>query len=151
MTPNCHEAFLPARLWYLCRSWGGSSFMGLLGLSREQQLSLPNAAVVQILQDAFVPWRLRVFVNFFAANVGISVRLPHVALCLLGFASYEGLSSLLVYCSLSHFHMTFYWRPEHLLKQSVRFNILFKLNVLGWPNHKLADWPQEWEPRYSVI
>lgn len=29
--------------------------MGLLGLSREQQLSLPNAAVVQILQDAFVP------------------------------------------------------------------------------------------------
>jgi len=27
--------------------------MGLLGLSREQQLSLPNATMVQILQDAF--------------------------------------------------------------------------------------------------
>lgn len=82
--------------------------MGLLGLSREQQLSLPNATMVQILQDAFVPQRLRVFVDLFAANVGISVWLLYIALCLLGFASYRGLSSLLVYCSLSHFHMTFY-------------------------------------------
>lgn len=56
-------------------------------------------------------------------------------------------SCLLFPLSLSHDFLLKAWA----LRQSVRFNILFKLNVLGWPNQMLAGWPQEWEPRYSVI
>lgn len=55
---------------------------------------------------------------------------------------------LLFPLSLSH---DFLLKAQALFRQSVKFNILFKLNVLGWPNQMLAGWPQEWEPRYSVI
>ena len=150
--PDFPYAFLLARLWCFC------GCRGLLRLSESSSWASPKLLTPalcrsngQTLQAAFVPKKSRVFMWLFLQQMPIfpySTLHCFLSLWICKLLRLRKPSCLLFPLSLSH---DFLLKVRALLRQSVRFNILFKLNVLGWPNQMLAGWPQEWEPRYSVI
>lgn len=148
--PNFHYTFLLARLWCFCRTAGASG---------EQLLSLPSAArsgpMPQQRSDPAgcicAQKAKSIYVTFFLQHMPIfqySTLHCSLSLWVCKLRRLRKPPCLLFSLSLSH---DFLLKAQAHLRQSVRFNILFKLNVLGWPNQMLAGWPQEWEPRYSVI
>lgn len=133
--PGFHYTFLLAGLCCLCRCWG---LQGLLESSCWASPKLlapaPGLGNGQTLEATFVPKKSRLLMwpfSFFSPSVcQYFSRVLCITLFVYGLASYWDLGSLLVYCSLSHFHMTFCWRPEHFLGRVL--DSTFLLNLMYW-------------------
>lgn len=152
--PNFHNMLPLGRLQCLCiEDWG----YGRVTAEPPQSSASPELLALalscsndQALWAAVLPQKPRVFMWFFFCSKWqyFSPLNYSLSLWTCKLLRRRKLSCLLLPLSLSH---DFLLKTQALLQQSVRFNILFKLNVLRWPNQMVAGWPQEWELRYCVI
>lgn len=112
--------FIIPSFWPSCNAFADAE--GCWGCQRAAA-EPPQSCLLQPWTPAMVrPSRLLVCLksqeylyDFFFSKYRYFSTVLCIALYLFGSASYWDLGSLLVYCSLSHFHITFYWRPGHFL------------------------------------
>lgn len=84
------------------QSWASQKLLALaLGCSNDQAL-----------WAAVLPQKPRVFMWLFLQQMTV-FQYFELLFVSLDLQVTEDVGSFLVYCSLSHFHMTFYWRPKH--------------------------------------
>lgn len=109
--PHFHNTLSLGRLQCLCmKDWG----YGRVTAEPPQSSASPKLLALalscsndQALGCSSAPKAKSFYVTFFCS------KWQRITLCLFGLASYWDVGSCLVYCSLSHFHMAFYWRPKH--------------------------------------